>query len=260
MVVPAPPRAPSAPPSPRATARSNAASSRSPAPGLMPAAVRTLPCTPCRSSRPVRFPSCKRNSARTPACRDTQDPLSHCGFGRLNPPLAPASPAPARPRVTWCVPPADTSTARPERSSASCLPQTGPQALTATATREHNRMFSTAPDARHRVFPLVPSRQGSVPSGLLDSPLIVTVRIGLGLRNSDPPAPHATARRTSRHSSGRSPPTPSCNLSPGSTSSPPTRHQTASTRSTSMRSPARTTRPRHLAHMPEPALIPVDLR
>ena len=91
----------------------------------------------------LRAAACARNPAR-PGCSaaaaigspppafggtSTQDPLSHWGFGRLNPPLAPASPAPARPRATWCVPPADTSTARPERSPASRLPQTGPQAL-----------------------------------------------------------------------------------------------------------------------------------
>jgi hypothetical protein len=38
------------------TARNNAASSRSNAPGVMPAAARKVPCTLCRACRPVRFP------------------------------------------------------------------------------------------------------------------------------------------------------------------------------------------------------------
>ena len=54
----------SAPSSPPATARSNAASSLSAAPGLMPETVQALPDTTCRSNRPVRFPSSMTKSAR----------------------------------------------------------------------------------------------------------------------------------------------------------------------------------------------------
>ena len=53
---------------------------------------------------------------------------------------------------------------------------------------------------------------------------------------SDGPGCPATVRRTSPHNSDRTPPTPSCTRLPGSRSPRPSRHRTASTRSSSQRS------------------------
>src|SRR6266568_2172726 len=46
----------------------------------------------------------------------------------------------------------------------------------------------------------------------------------------------------------------------GSTSRPLTRHRAASTRATSKRSPGNTTCPRDPSHLPEPAVMPLELR
>jgi hypothetical protein len=49
-----------------------------------------LPCSPCRRSRSVRFPSCKTNPARTPAHHDPRSVVRYEG-GRLPPMRPPAS-------------------------------------------------------------------------------------------------------------------------------------------------------------------------